>query len=79
MRTDGANRCMQYLFIKNKIVRDKVEKYIQYGIASPAGCITECLQRHETPEWRVEKIYYGNNPFLYHTGFVGGVKLIENK
>lgn len=59
MRFKSNKSQLQYLFLKNKIVKDKEKENIKYHIAPATCCIPERLQRHKPAEWRVKKIYQG--------------------
>ena len=45
--------------MQDEIIADEVKKDIEQCVATAAGSITKCLQVHEWPEGRVEKIYDG--------------------
>lgn len=55
---------VQVLLVQDKIITDKKNEDIQKCIASPAGRITEGLNRHDPAEWRIEKINKRYDPFL---------------
>ena len=59
MRLKSNKPQLQYLFLKNKIVKDKKKENIKYHIAPATGCIPKRLQRYKPAEWRVKKIYQG--------------------
>ena len=59
MRFKSNKPQLQYLFLKNKIVKDKEKENIKYHIAPATCCIPKRLQRHIPAEWRVKKIYQG--------------------
>lgn len=56
MRLKSIEPEIEYLPGKNIIVADKIYQQSEQGISTTAGCITECLQGHETPEGRVKKV-----------------------
>lgn len=62
---------MHHFFIENEIVTDEKQRDIEYGIATSAGSIPECLDGHEFFEWRIEPIndiVYKSNGFVDHKG-----------
>jgi len=58
VRTDGDNLQINHLFIDDKVVADKIKKYIQGSIKSTGCCIPECFQRNTPPERSIEIINY---------------------
>jgi len=56
MRTHSAHWRMNDLFIEYIIIGNKVDQDIKYGIPASAGCIPECLLRHEPAKPGIEKI-----------------------
>ena len=47
MRFKSNKPQLQYLFLKNKIVKDKEKENIKCHVAPATGCIPERLQRHK--------------------------------
>ncbi len=56
MCTDGNRTYINYLLLKDKIITDSKNEYAEQRIPTPAGCIPECLQRHNFPERWVKNI-----------------------
>jgi hypothetical protein len=57
---------VEYLFVQNIIVADKVNDNIQKSIGTAAGSIPESLHRHDFSEGRIEKINKRNYLLFWH-------------
>ena len=67
MWTDGDNLQINHMLIDNKVITDKIKKYIEDRIKSSGCGIPECFQRNTTPEWCIEIINYLNDycPYIH--------------
>lgn len=63
---DGTDWSKNDLFFQDEVIGDEVQKNIEQGVASPACCIAEGLDRHQLPEGNVEKIDNCQYPAFQH-------------
>lgn len=56
---------LDILFVKNKIVGNKINKNIKHCIASATGDVPEGLQRNIPSEWRVKEINHPTNALTH--------------
>jgi hypothetical protein len=52
--------------VEDKVVADKIQKYIQQGIRAPANRVAEGLNGHQLAEGGVEKIDETGDPLFDH-------------
>ena len=69
---EGNKTQVQYLLVQDKIIRHGINNDIQQGIGGTAGGIPEGPHRHQLSEWRIKKIYKGNDLFFGHPDSVFG-------
>jgi hypothetical protein len=66
MGLKDKNTQVQVLFMKDKILADKIADDVHQRIGPPAGRIPEGLQRHDPAKGRIEEINERNDPFFGH-------------
>lgn len=66
IRRDGDQSQVDIAFVEDKVVADKIQKYIQQGIRAPANRVAEGLNGHQLAEEGVEKIDETGDPLFDH-------------
>jgi hypothetical protein len=65
MRFKGIETNIKYGAIKNILVTYEINEKTKRSIGTATACITESLQRHELPKWRIKKINKLCNQFFH--------------
>ena len=76
MRFKSVKSKIKHFFPEHKFIAVSIQKKAQYHISSPAGGITESLQRQPFFKRLVKKIDYSGNLVMNHKCFLAVAKII---